>query len=92
MDEMTEVGHDIDRMLRVLDRAQAGLAEQGERGVRAPCVPTGDFRELNPGRARLDAVNLCFTEWVLFERPAPGPHAASGCMWIMPPTGWIPPR
>ena len=52
-------------------------------------MPTGVF-ELNPGRARLDAVNLCFTEWVLFERPLRQGRTPLQLLWIMPPTGWIP--
>lgn len=91
MDEMTEVGHDIDRMCaywsaRKLDwRSKA--SEEFERLV---CPQA--FFELNPGRARLDAVNLCFTEWALFERPLRQGRTPLQLYVDHAPTGWIPPR
>lgn len=68
MDEMTEVGHDIDRMCAYwIARKLDWRSKASEEFERLVCPQA--FFELNPGRARLDAVNLCFTEWALFERP-----------------------
>ena len=68
MGELTDVERDVARMAEYWGERKMGWREEAAAEFERAVRPLAFFEE-PPARDRIDAVNMCFTEWALFERP-----------------------
>lgn len=68
MGELTDVERDVARMAEYWGERKMGWREEAAAEFERAVRPLAFFEE-PPARDRIDAVNMCFTEWSLFERP-----------------------